>query len=355
MMTLATLASAQPLSAIALLTLVAALGLSATSGLRAYLPLLATGIAANVPGVTTGSLVPLRPGFDALSSVPVLAVLGILTIGEFSIDKIPVVDHISDAVHTIIRPLAGAAIMAGTANTLSDLTPWGAAAAGAILALAFHGVKATARPVVTASTAGVGNPVVSFIEDVLVIVAVLALVLAPIIGLALVVLLTLFFGRLVRKAFRRMRGAQQKQGKVQVAAASPPARQHRGRRGVAPIPAAAQPNALAAANPAPVPVGVPVAPVRAQMGQMAGAAPVPGTPGMPATPPAAAPTGPVSSNSPTVPATQQAPYYAPPQQSDPIQRIPGHVIPPTPTQPYPGAAYPSDAPTLPGSYQRTNP
>jgi uncharacterized membrane protein YeaQ/YmgE (transglycosylase-associated protein family) len=197
-----------PLSPVALTTLLTALGLSSTAGLRAYLPLLILGIASDIRGPDGAALLPVQDQFHVLGHPLVLIVLAVLVVLEFLADKIPGLDHVSDVVHTVIRPAAGALIMAASANTLSDSGTTGkivAAVIGAIIALATHSMKASTRAAVTTTTAGVGNPVASFLEDLLVIGVILLLVLAPIIGfIALVLLLFLFF-KAARAAFRGIR------------------------------------------------------------------------------------------------------------------------------------------------------
>jgi hypothetical protein len=186
----------------AILALLTALGLSSTAGIRAYLPLLALAIGSNVDS----SALPLQPNFQTLKSPPLIIILAVLTLLEIAVDKVPVIDHFSDAVHTVIRPFSGAIIMAGTQNSLSDISPWLAAGVGAVLALAFHTVKATSRPVVSATTAGIGNPIVSTIEDILAAVMSVLLIAAPIIGIILVVVLALLLVRLMIGVVRKVRG-----------------------------------------------------------------------------------------------------------------------------------------------------
>ena len=197
-----------PLSPVALTTLLTALGLSSTAGLRAYLPLLILGIASDIRGPDGAALLPVQDQFHVLGHPLVLIVLAVLVVLEFLADKIPGLDHVSDVVHTVIRPAAGALIMAASANTLSDSGTTGkivAAVIGAIIALATHSMKASTRAAVTTTTAGVGNPVASFLEDVLVIGVILLLVLAPIIGFIALVLLLILFFKAARAAFRGIR------------------------------------------------------------------------------------------------------------------------------------------------------
>ena len=64
-----------------------------------------------------------------------------------------------------------------------------------LLAASVHAVKATARPVVTATTAGIGNLVVSIIEDVAALVISLMVIILPILALLLMALLAWWLWR----------------------------------------------------------------------------------------------------------------------------------------------------------------
>jgi uncharacterized protein DUF4126 len=194
-----------PLSPVALTTLLTALGLSSTAGLRAYLPLLILGIASDIRGPDGVALLPVQDQFHVLGHPIVLGVLAVLVVLEFLADKVPGIDHVSDVVHTVIRPAAGALIMAGSANSLSDESKIAAAVVGALVALATHGVKASTRAAVTTTTAGMGNPIASFLEDVLVVGVILLLVLAPIVGFIALVLLLILFFKAARASFRGIR------------------------------------------------------------------------------------------------------------------------------------------------------
>ena len=198
-MSLLSLSAQDPLGMSALAFLLTSLGLSSTAGLRAYLPLLVVGLA----GAGSTPLIPLQPSFSELGNPVMLIVLGVLVVGEFIADKIPIVDHISDLVHTLFRPLSGAIIMASTQNTLSDIQPWIAAAVGAVLALGVHGFKSTSRHTVTVATVGHGNTLVSLAEDVGVVAAILLMLFAPVIGAILIVAVALAAIRLMRGIKRR--------------------------------------------------------------------------------------------------------------------------------------------------------
>ena len=136
-------------------------GLSTSAGLNAYLPLL---IVALVSRFT--KLIQLNEPFDALSSWWSIGVLVVLTAIEILADKIPAVDSINDVLQTFVRPVAGAILFAANTNAIADIHPVLAMVCGLLIAGTVHVIKSTARPVVTATTAGVGNPVVSTAEDI---------------------------------------------------------------------------------------------------------------------------------------------------------------------------------------------
>ena len=170
------------------------LGLAAPAGLNAPLVLLMVALADRLTG-----LVSLPDDYSFLSSWPAIGTLAALLAVEEVVDKIAGADHLNDAVQTLVRPAAGALVM--LAVTQGDLPPEVAAAAGLTLAGTAHASKAGLRPLVTMGTAGLGNPVVSFVEDVFAIGAVVIALLVPV----LVVLVLAGLGVLAVVALRRAR------------------------------------------------------------------------------------------------------------------------------------------------------
>jgi hypothetical protein len=170
-------------------------GLAASAGLNAYIPLLIMGLMGRYT-----DLMELPSGWQWLTNGWVIAIMAVLLVVEVVADKVPVVDHVNDVVQTFVRPTAGGlAFGAGsTADTVTVSDPgsffgshqWVPVAAGVVIALVVHGVKAASRPVVNATTAGVGAPVASTIEDITSVVLSLLAILVPVlvvIGLALLV------------------------------------------------------------------------------------------------------------------------------------------------------------------------
>jgi len=145
----------------AFLEIFSGFGLSASAGLNAYIPLLVTALLAKFT-----NLVNLEDPWDALTSWWIIGLLIVLTLIEFFLDKIPMVNHFNDAVQSIVRPTAGAIVFAASTNIITDIHPVLALALGLLVAGSVNLVKSVAvRPAVSASTGGAGNIPVSFVED----------------------------------------------------------------------------------------------------------------------------------------------------------------------------------------------
>src|ERR1700719_4812436 len=87
--------------------LAAALGLAALAGINLYLTVFATGLAIHFHWIV---LAPAYQSLDVLGHPAIIIVSGVLYFLEFFADKIPWVDSIWDAVHTVIRPIGGAVL-----------------------------------------------------------------------------------------------------------------------------------------------------------------------------------------------------------------------------------------------------
>lgn len=182
--------------------LATSLGLSSSAGLNAYLPLLIVALVARFTDWIT-----LNEPWSALTNGWIIALLVVLLAIEVVADKIPAVDHANDVVQTFIRPAAGAILFAASANVVVEIHPVLAMACGLVVAGSVHVVKATVRPVVTATTAGVGNPIVSTIEDVTsALVALLSILIPTLIALLLLLLLIVVISWYWRR--RRARSAR---------------------------------------------------------------------------------------------------------------------------------------------------
>ena len=153
------------------LEMLTGMGLSASAGLNAWIPLLSVGLLARYTHLIT-----LPPSWHWLSNGWVLAILAVLLVIEMVADKIPVVDHINDVIQTVVRPTAGGLAFGATssATTLTVHDPgsffsrhqWVPFVSGMIISFIVHSMKAVARPAVNLSTGGLGAPVASTAEDI---------------------------------------------------------------------------------------------------------------------------------------------------------------------------------------------
>jgi hypothetical protein len=178
-----------------LLNIFTAFGLSSSAGLNAYLPLLVVALLARFTDLIT-----LNPPWDALESWWVIGVLVVLLLIEVLVDKIPAVDTINDTIQTFIRPVAGAILFAASAGVIGETHPVLALICGLLVAGGVHATKATARPIITGTTAGTLNPVVSVLEDIVSLVVAILSIVVPILGVLLLVLVIVWF---VRRYLRR--------------------------------------------------------------------------------------------------------------------------------------------------------
>jgi len=143
------------------LALAAALGWA--SGFRLYAAVFLTGLSGWMGWFQ------LPPGLQVLQHPAVLGASGFMLFVEFFADKIPFVDSIWDALHTLIRIPAGAALAAGALGANDAAMGWIAALIGGGLAATSHATKLTTRAAVNTSPEPFSNVAVSLFEDGLVI------------------------------------------------------------------------------------------------------------------------------------------------------------------------------------------
>ncbi len=155
--------------------LITSIGLGVGAGVNAYATFLVYGILARFyPSLIEGELA------TFFSSTPMLIAMGVMYTIEFFADKIPAIDHVWDAIHTFVRPLAGAALAFASA---SPDVPQGMVIVASILgggaALGSHTLKASVRAGSTATTGGAANPVLSIIEDIYAVLQSVLAIFAP--------------------------------------------------------------------------------------------------------------------------------------------------------------------------------
>ena len=134
----------------------------------------------------------------------------VLYIVEFFADKIPWVDSVWDALHTIIRPVGGALIAVGTLGEASPAVEGLVALLGGTLAAGTHFTKAGTRAAANASPEPFSNWILSISEDVFVValgfVALKYPLAAAVVVIVGVVLMIVFATWIFRALRRRWRG-----------------------------------------------------------------------------------------------------------------------------------------------------
>lgn len=183
-------------------------GLAVAAGLNAYIPLLILGLAGRFL-----DFIELPAGWQWLQNEWVLVILGVLLIVEIVADKIPAVDSVNDVIQTVVRPVAGGiAFGTGSGTQTAVVTDpvafftshaWIPVVIGILLALGTHVFKATARPVINASTAGAGAPVASTAEDLGAVALSLLAILVPILVVVGVIVVVVLIAVARRRAHRR--------------------------------------------------------------------------------------------------------------------------------------------------------
>jgi hypothetical protein len=181
----------------ALGSLLAAFGLSGAAGLNAFLPLFASALLDRL------DVVELAAPFDQLSSTTGLVLLGLLTAADFVGDKIPLVDHVLHLLGTVVAPASGAILFTGQTGLETDLPTLAAVVLGAVTAGTIHAGRSTVRPVSTATTGGLGNPLLSLGEDAGSLLLVVIAFVLPLLALVLVIALAVGFFSLWRRVPRR--------------------------------------------------------------------------------------------------------------------------------------------------------
>jgi hypothetical protein len=164
-----------------------------SSGISMYLVFSVLGIGGRLDWVDS-------PAF--LQKPWVIAIALAMFVVELIVDKISYLDSTWDAVHTFIRPLAGAYLFSSSDVSTSTIV---LALVGGALALTAHGAKASTRLLVNTSPDPASNFVVSLMEDGLVA-ALMTLALAyPVLAATVALILTVVSVAVIYVMFRSAR------------------------------------------------------------------------------------------------------------------------------------------------------
>lgn len=195
--------NAVPLDMPQLLALASALGWA--SGFRLYAVVFLVGLSGSMHWIG------LPPGLQILESPAMLLGSGVLLFIEFFADKIPGVDSLWDAIHSVIRIPAGAALVAGALGADSATMTTLAALMGGTLAASSQVAKTTTRAAINTSPEPFSNIAASLLEDGMVVAAVWLAIQYPLMfgvsltaAIAVLAFVTITLFRFLRAALRRL-------------------------------------------------------------------------------------------------------------------------------------------------------
>src|SRR5919112_459307 len=139
------------------------MGFSFAAGINLYATVAILGLASRYQWVA------LPQQFRVFDNDVVIVAALVMYVIEFVADKVPWVDSLWDAAHTIIRPAGGALIAVATLGDASPAVEGLAALLGGTLAAGSHFTKAGTRAVANTSPEPFSNWALSLAEDAFVI------------------------------------------------------------------------------------------------------------------------------------------------------------------------------------------
>ena len=184
------------------------MGFSFAAGINLYATVAILGLASRFGWVA------LPPQYQVFDNNWIIGGALVLYAIEFVADKIPWVDSIWDAVHTVIRPVGGAVIAVATLGDKTPATETMIALFGGALAASTHFSKSGTRVLANASPEPFSNWFLSIAEDLFVVgLGMLALkypaaaAVVVIVCLALIVASAAWIAKAVRRRFRKSAAA----------------------------------------------------------------------------------------------------------------------------------------------------
>ena len=184
------------------IALVMGVSLSAACGFRIFVPLLVVGLAVRYMGIEA------TPALAWTATDLGLVGLGIATLVEILAYYIPWVDNALDTIHGPLAVVAGTIVVGGLLGDMPPALQWGmGVVAGGGAAGAVKTGTATVRAGSTATTGGLGNCVVSTVENGCATVASVLAVIAPVFAGLFLIMVVAVMCAIVRKLRRRRAAA----------------------------------------------------------------------------------------------------------------------------------------------------
>ena len=179
-----------------------ALGLAALAGVNLYLTVFATGLAIHFHWI---ALSPEYQSLEVLANPWIISIAGVLYLLEFLADKVPWLDSVWDAVHTVIRPIGGALLAIQLLGHPSPAYTVIVALLAGGTTLLTHTAKAATRLTANTSPEPFSNIGLSLGEDVAVLGGLALIYHNPILALSIFAVAIAAFFYFAPKIFRAMK------------------------------------------------------------------------------------------------------------------------------------------------------
>ncbi|MCA5005270.1 DUF4126 domain-containing protein [Sphingobacterium bovistauri] len=181
-----------------LLSVFIGIGLASATGFRVFLPLFFVSLASYF------NWIPMQEDWIWLASLPALIVLGVAMLFEILAYYIPFVDNIMDSIAIPLSAIAGTVLFSSQFAESNEILKWGlgiiaGGGTAATISTALSGLRVAS----STSTGGLGNSVVSTVENTgATLMSVLAVFL-PILATIITVVILYYFFRFGRKIWNK--------------------------------------------------------------------------------------------------------------------------------------------------------
>ncbi len=174
--------------------------LGSCCGFRVFIPMLVASIAIHAGYITVNE------NFMWLGSTIALIIFGVASLLEVLAYYIPAVDNMLDVIGTPMSVIAGTLLGASFITDMSPIMQWSLAAvvAGGGAAV-IHSGMATIRAATTATTAGLGNSLVSTVEAAMATLVPLLSIALPIVAVLVITAVLVSLCLVVSKIRRKMK------------------------------------------------------------------------------------------------------------------------------------------------------
>ena len=175
------------------------IGLSASCGLRVFVPMLVASIAAKL------GIFPVQEGFQWLAGWPAILCFGTATVVEILAYYIPIIDNLLDTITTPLAIGAGTLLVTSVLPIDSDLLKWVTGfIVGGGAAATIQGGSVLTRLASTKLTAGTGNAVVATGEHAAAFgTSVLSLFIPLVVAVVVILVVTFIIMKFGKKLFIR--------------------------------------------------------------------------------------------------------------------------------------------------------